>query len=137
MSVKDLAKDIVEFYEKLSSWENEVVRGSDLTPNQMHAIEIIGHEESLRMKELAQKLGITTGTLTVMIDRLEKKGMVERKPNENDRRSYRVALTKAGAEHFARHHQFHLKLTEEIAAALTAEELKGFETILKKVVQQF
>ena len=57
MAVKDLARNIMEFYEKLSSWEHEVVRGSDLTPGQMHAIEIIGHEKSLRMKELAEKMG--------------------------------------------------------------------------------
>ena len=73
MAVKTLARNIVEFYEKLSSWEHEVVRGSDLTPNQMHAIEIVGHEKSLRMKELAERLGVTTGTLTVTVDRLEQK----------------------------------------------------------------
>ena len=42
MELKELARQIVEFYEKLSSWEHEVVRDSDLTPSQMHAVEIIG-----------------------------------------------------------------------------------------------
>jgi DNA-binding MarR family transcriptional regulator len=137
MTVKGLARQIVEFYEKLSNWEHEVVRGSDLTPGQMHAIEIIGHENSLRMKELAEKLGVTTGTLTVTVDRLERKGLIERKPNETDRRSYRVVLTEAGEEHFARHHEFHLKLTEDIASTLSPEEFKTFEVILEKVIKQF
>jgi len=137
MTVKGLARQIVEFYEKLSNWEHEVVRGSDLTPGQMHAIEIIGHEKSLRMKELAGKLGVTTGTLTVTADRLERKGLIERKPHETDRRSYRVVLTEAGNEHFARHHEFHLKLTEEIASALTPEELETFGVILEKIITQF
>lgn len=137
MAVKKLARQIVEFYEKLSNWEHEVVRGSDLTPGQMHAIEIIGHENSLRMKELAQKLGVTTGTLTVTVDRLERKGLIERKPHETDRRSYRVVLTEPGEKHFARHHEFHLKLTEEIASTLTPEELETFEVILEKVINQF
>ena len=137
MAVKALARQIVEFYEKLSSWEHEVVRGSDLTPNQMHAIEIVGHEKSLRMKELAEKLGVTTGTLTVTVDRLERKGLLERKPHETDRRSYRVVLTESGRVHFAKHHAFHLKLTEEIASVLTPEELEGFELVLEKVIKQF
>jgi DNA-binding MarR family transcriptional regulator len=137
MEIKMLARQIVEFYEKLSSWEHEVVRGSELTPGQMHAIEIIGHEESLRMKELAEKLGVTTGTLTVAVDRLERLGLVERRPHETDRRSYRVVLTEAGQKHFVRHHQFHLKLTEEIAAALSPDELRTFEQVLKKVMEQF
>lgn len=137
MEIKQLARQIVEFYEKLSSWEQEVVRGSGLTPNQMHAIEIIGHEKSLRMKELAEKLGITTGTLTVTVDRLERKGLITRQPHETDRRSYRVELTEEGMRHFCQHHQYHLKLTEEIAAALSAEELALFDQLLKKVMQQF
>ena len=137
MAVKDLARYIVEFYEKLSSWEHEVVRGSDLTPGQMHAIEIIGHARSLRMKELAEKLGVTTGTLTVNVDKLERKGLILRKPHETDRRSYRILLTDAGEEHFARHHEFHFKLTEEIATALTPDELKTFEQVLEKVLRQF
>ena len=137
MTVKGLARQIVEFYEKLSSWEHEVVRGSDLTPGQMHAIEIIGHEKALRMKDLAEKLGVTTGTLTVTVDRLERRGLIERKPHESYRRSYRVVLTNAGAEHFAKHHEFHLKLTEEIAAALSPEELQSFEQVLAKVLKQF
>ena len=136
MTVKRLAQHIVEFYEKLSSWEHEVVRGSDLTPGQMHAIEIIGHEKSLRMKELAEKLGVTTGTLTVTVDRLERKGLIERRPHETDRRSYLIVLTDAGEEHFSRHHEFPLKLTEEIASTLTSEELESFELILAKVIKQ-
>ena len=136
MTVTKLAQHIVEFYEKLSSWEHAVVRGSDLTPNQMHSIEIIGHEKSLRMKELAEKLGVTTGTLTVTVDRLERKGLIERIPHETDRRSYRIVLTEACEGHFAKHHEFHLKLTEEIASALTPEELKTFELVLEKVIKQ-
>lgn len=137
MSIKGLARTIVEFYEKLSNWEHEVVRDSDLTPGQMHAIEIIGHENSLRMKELAEKLGVTTGTLTVTVDRLEKKGLIERRPHETDRRSYRVVLTATGQAHFTRHHQFHLELTEELVAGLSPEELECFEMVLGKVLSKF
>jgi DNA-binding MarR family transcriptional regulator len=137
MAVNELAQDIVEFYEKLSSWEHEVVRGSDLTPSQMHAIEIVGHEKSLRMKELAEKLGVTTGTLTVTVDKLAKKALIERKPHETDRRSYRIVLTDAGNKYFAQHHELHLKLTKEMVSILTTEELKTFEFVLKKILTQF
>lgn len=137
MTVTVLARQIVEFYEKLSSWEHEVVRGSELTPGQMHAIEIIGHEKSLRMKELAEKLGVTTGTLTVAVDKLERKGLIERRPHETDRRSYRVVLTGAGEEHFASHHEYHVKLTEKITSALSPEELETFGRVLEKVMKQF
>lgn len=137
MAIDHLAHAIVVFYEKLSSWEQEIVRDSGLTPGQMHAIEILGHEQPLRMKELAEKLGVTTGTLTVGVDRLEQKGLIARRPHETDRRSYRVVLTAAGHEQFTRHHDFHLKLTEDLAAALTPEEQTLFERALTKVIQHF
>ena len=137
MAVKNLARNIVEFYEKLSSWEHEVVRGSDLTPNQMHTIEIIGYEKSLRMKELADRLGVTTGTLTVTVDRLEKKDLIERQPHETDRRSYRVVLTPEGKKQFKKHHEFHVKLTEELVSVLSPDELECFSAVLGKVVKQF
>ena len=137
MTVDTLAQQIVEFYEKLSNWEHEVVRGSELTPGQMHAVEIIGHEKSLRMKELAEKLGVTTGTLTVTVDKLERRGLIERRRHESDRRSYRVELTAEGEKHFVSHHAYHLQLTEEIVSALTSEELECFRTVLDKILRRF
>ena len=71
--MKTLSDLIIEFYEKLSSWEHSVVEGSGLTLPQTHTIEILGVNDGIRMKDLAAKMGVTTGTLTVMIDNLEKK----------------------------------------------------------------
>ncbi len=126
---------IIEFYEKLSSWEQAVVRDSSITLPQMHTLEILGQRSPLRMKELAAKMGVTTGTLTVGIDRLEKQGLVTRIPHETDRRSIRVALTETGRELYREHHAHHLHLTREIQAALTPEETEQFASILAKLAQ--
>lgn len=134
--LEKLAHLLIEFYEKFSSWEHSVVKESGLSPAQMHAIEIIGHEDSLRMKELAEKMGVTTGTLTVMVDRLEQQGFLARKPHKQDRRSYLVVLTDKGKEQFLQHHQFHLQLTQEIISTLTSEEQKSFSATLTKIIKQ-
>jgi DNA-binding MarR family transcriptional regulator len=126
---------IIEFYEKLSSWEQAVVRDGPITLPQMHTLEILGQQSPLRMKELAATMGVTTGTLTVGIDRLEKQGLVERIPHETDRRSILVALTKPGRELYQEHHAHHLHLTREIQAALTPEETLQLESILAKLTQ--
>ena len=134
MAIDKLAHQIIEFYEKISSWEHGVVKGTGLSPAQMHTIEIIGHEQSLRMKELAEKIGITTGTLTVMIDRLQKLGFVKRIPHEQDRRSFLVVLTQKGEKQFNNHHELHVKLTEEITGTLTSKELENLSTTLGKIL---
>ena len=136
MNIKHLSKMIVEFYEKLSSWEESVVRNSGLTTAQAHTIEIVGHEGAIKMKDPAEKIGVTTGTLTVGIDRLEKKKLLQRKPHETDRRSFLIELTKKGDVCFRQHHNFHLKMTEEIFSGLTQAEQAAFETILEKVLKK-
>lgn len=133
----ELSQIFVELYEKISSWEHAVVRKSGLSPAQMHAVEIIGHHESLRMKELAEKMGITTGTLTVMVDRLEKNGLVVRQPHPTDRRSYVIVLTELGREQFEEHHQMHCLLTAEITATFNDDEMDNLKGYLERLVQQF
>lgn len=131
-----LTNVIIEFYDKISSWEHSVVRDSGLTPAQMHAVEVIGHAGQLRMKELAEQMGLTTGTITLMVDRLEKHGAATRKPHNKDRRSILVALTPKGEELFDEHHKLHEKLTSDLCADLTANEAKLFGDLLEKVNKQ-
>jgi len=134
--ITKLSHLLVEFYEKMSSWEHDVVKNSGLSPAQMHAIEIVGNTVSLPMKELAGKLGVTTGTLTVMVDRLEEQRLLQRMPHEKDRRSWLVELTDKGRMHFHQHHQYHLRLTEEITATLSAEQQEIFGVLLAKIISR-
>ena len=55
MDLNHLSKIIVEFYEKLSSWEDSVVRDSGLSTAQAHTIEIVGHAGPIKMKDLPKR----------------------------------------------------------------------------------
>lgn len=135
--MEELSKTIIEFYEKLTTWEEGVVKDSGLTTAQNHAIEIVGHEGAIKMVELAGKLGVTTGTLTVSIDRLEEKGVLRRVPHKSDRRSYLIELTEKGQEVFARHHNHHLNLTQEITTDLSEQEQTALYQALRKMMRNF
>lgn len=138
MNVTDkLNHTIIEFYEKLSSWEHDVVREKGLTLPQMHTLEILGIHGAMRMKELASRMGVTTGTLTVLIDRLEKKDYVERRPHESDRRSTIVVMTKAGEAMFAEHDRLHMQLTNELASDLSPQEQEILLTCLTRMNKAF
>ena len=136
MKLENLARIIVEFYEKLSSWEESVVRDSGLTTAQIHTIEIVGHAGAIKMKDLAGKIGVTTGTLTVSVDKLEKKGLLVRRPHEKDRRSYMIELTREGNTYFEEHHNFHIRMTEEIVSCLSEDEQKAFASIIEKMLKK-
>lgn len=136
MSVELLSHQFAEFYDKMASWEHSIVKESGLSPAQMHTVEIIGHNQDMRMKELAERLGVTTGTLTVGVDKLEKLGLVERKPHENDRRSWLIVLTAAGKEMYEQHHTYHQQFTNEISQDLTLEQIELFTTYFKSILKR-
>jgi DNA-binding MarR family transcriptional regulator len=127
----------VEFHEKLSSWEASVVEGKGLTTTQMHTLEILGVHGPLRMKELADRLGVTTGTLTIQADRLEKKDLIRRVPHPTDRRSHVIEMTATGKALFEEHNRHHMDLTREITAGLGDDERKTFARCLDKIIQSF
>ena len=83
----ELNETLVEFFDRFTSWESSVVESENMKISDAHAIEILGHYGRMNMKELAGRLGITTGTTTVAVDRLERKGFARRVRAEHDRRS--------------------------------------------------
>ena len=136
MTIDKLSTQLVEFYDKIASWEHSIVKGTGLTPAQMHTVEVIGHQQDMRMKELAERLGVTTGTLTVSVDKLEKMELVARVPHDSDRRSYFVILTERGKKLFEEHHRFHREFTAEISLGLSGEEIDTFSDSLAKVLER-
>ena len=132
----DFGHRLLEFYDRMNAWEQGVVAESDLSPAQMHALEMLGHLGTPTMKALAVRLGVTTGTLTAMIDRLEKEGMVARRKNPADRRSTILALTGKGRLQFEQHHQYHVQLAEELSGCMRDDELALFNEYLQRLIER-
>jgi len=130
---RELLVELIQFYEKLSAWETAAARNSGLSPQQNHAIEIIGACGRIRMKPLAEKLGVTTGTLTVMVDRLQRSGYVLRQADPADGRAFNVVLTDAGDEIYRNHHLLHEHLTLDIVGCLDGNEQDLFTELLKRI----
>ncbi|MCU6479055.1 MarR family winged helix-turn-helix transcriptional regulator [Arthrobacter sp. A2-55] len=64
---------------------------SDLT-----ALDLLYSEGSMAPKELRILMGVTSGTMTGLLDRVEKNGFLKRDPNPDDRRGLLISLTPAG-----------------------------------------
>jgi len=129
----ELTDELITFFNGFSSWENSVIKTSELTVAEAHAIEILGKYGEMKMKNLAQYLGVTTGTTTVTVDRLEKKEYARRESVKEDRRVHLITLTAKGQQAFAEHHQYHCNLTEQILSVLSSEENEQLLKILKKI----
>lgn len=75
-----------------------IVEELSVTPAQLHTIIWLGKEERLTMGNLAQRIGVTEKTITGLVDRLERDGLVARERDEADRRIVLATLTEKGNE---------------------------------------
>ncbi len=80
-----------------------VARRMDLGLTEIAALEHLQGVGALTPTELGGRLALSSGTVTGLIDRLERGGFVERAPNPRDRRSSVVRPTRAGAERALQH----------------------------------
>ncbi|WP_351017046.1 MarR family transcriptional regulator [Shewanella sp. AC91-MNA-CIBAN-0169] len=128
---------IIEFYDKLSSWEQSVVKDTGYSLAQVHTIEVLGSHGSMRMKELADRLAITTGTLTVQVEKLVNFGLITRSPHEGDRRSILVGLTSEGIALHKHHNRMHIQLTEDITRHLDQNSIDVLTKSFEKMNREF
>jgi DNA-binding MarR family transcriptional regulator len=70
----------------------------DLTPMQAHALRLLEPDRPIPMSELAEHLSCDASNVTGIVDRLEGRGLVERRSADGDRRVKALAVTPAGAE---------------------------------------
>jgi DNA-binding MarR family transcriptional regulator len=74
----------------------EAMAEFELTPVQGHVLRILHPEQPLPMNDLAGALRCDASNVTGLVDRLEQRGLVERRPGERDRRVKELLLTPAG-----------------------------------------
>src|SRR5258707_10512815 len=118
----------VEAYAEKSILELEMC-GSDFA-----VLEALLHKGPLPINEIGRKVLLTSGSITVAVDRLEAKGFVERRAHGTDRRARIVHLTKEGRNLITRAYTNHAADMERLASAsLTRAERKTLIRLLKKI----
>src|SRR4051794_41828262 len=92
---REISELLFELMEFTKDYAFEVMAEHELTVTQGFALH--GLREPRRMRDLAEELGFDASHITGVIDRLEDRGLVERRPDPADRRVKLVTLTDAGA----------------------------------------
>ena len=93
-----------------------------LEASELAALEHLQAAGPMTQKRLGERLSISPGAVTAMIDRLESKGYVERIPNPEDRRSALVIITKAGLEESLRHLWSYIEDMKGVEEGFSEEE---------------
>ena len=95
---------------------------------------IEGADEPLTPSEISDRTLISSATMTSTLDRLERRGLVQRLPNPEDRRSVLVQVTQDGQEFCDRFLPGIHRVEREVMSALSATERDQLMALLDKVL---
>ena len=105
----------------------------NLTISQFGVMEALYHLGAMCQKDIGLKILKTSGNITLVIDNLEKRKLVKRKPNPDDRRKIMVELTQSGASLVKKIFPDHSTMAESIFNVLTSREQDELAKLLKKL----
>lgn len=89
-------------------------RGVKLSITEIHILDAIAKCEEATMSNVAKKLLVTVGSLTIAVDTLVNKGLVVRGSSENDRRKVILILTDKATEPLRIHSEFHDEMITKV-----------------------
>ena len=121
----------------VQSFAGESISELEMCGSDFAVLEALLHKGPLPVNEIGKKILLTSGSITVAVDRLEKRGLVERRAHGTDRRARIVHLTREGRKLITRAYAQHAADLERLASAsLTATERATLIRLLKKIGYQ-
>ncbi|MGI6590172.1 MAG: MarR family winged helix-turn-helix transcriptional regulator [Eggerthellaceae bacterium] len=115
--------------------DNRLTEG--LTISELHTIAAVGLYDAKPMNAIASALHVTLATVTTAVNKLERKGYVERERNPEDRRQVLVSLTNKGRKACRAHDMFHAKMVARALSSMTDSETDALMKALAHLVEFF
>ncbi len=106
-----------------------------LTPPQYFVFNALWMGDGISIGKLGERVSLDTSTLTGIVDRMERNGYVERKPNPDDRRSVLVFLTAKAREVGPRILKFADELDATLRHPFSKGEMDTFERVLRSLAE--
>lgn len=94
---------------------------------------LLAQHDYVYQNQLAKLAKIKPGSLTQILEKMEKEGLIVRQRDQNDRRLIYVRLSQKGKGQVARNEQYHRDFQRYITSPLTEDEIKQFTTTLEKI----
>lgn len=94
---------------------------------------VLLHHGPMTMSEIGSKMGISKPYTTVLVDRLIKKGLVERVPSKDDRRIVNIRVRTAGKDTFKEFRKFAREIVMTNLSSLTSDDISAFYESMKTI----
>jgi DNA-binding MarR family transcriptional regulator len=132
---QDLANLVREYTSAVLRHASATAKRMSLGASELAALEHLQASGPMTQKHLGERLSMSPGAVTAMIDRLESRRYVQRTPNPEDRRSALVGITKAGIEESLRHLWPYIEDMRTLEESFSEEERAVVARFLKAATQ--
>ncbi|MCE9644406.1 MAG: MarR family transcriptional regulator [Chloroflexi bacterium] len=117
MAVRDYGVNLTQFRNAMSEW-------AGLNVTDMECLRLLFLKGVATPSELSRFTGLTSGATTAMLDRLERAGLIERRPNPNDRRGTLIAPAQSSGEKAASWFESARVAQEELISSYSESEME-------------
>lgn len=118
----------------MTSLDRALLEAAGVTTAQSGALFYLSINDGCLFKQLSQGLMLDNSTITGMVDRLERKNLIERRGHPDDRRATKIYLTNAGRESAARALPVVKEYNKAIKAGFSAGEIDTFKRVLEAII---
>ena len=105
-----------------------------LSPARVRLIVAVGEAPGIRMRDLAEQLGVTARAVTPLVDGLEGEGLMLRKADRADRRAFRLHLTETGEGLRSVISDLQEKVSDQVFSALNQTDRDQLAELLRKLL---
>lgn len=125
MAVRDYGVNLTHFRNTMNEW-------AGLNATDMECLRLLTQKGTATPTELAKHTGLTSGATTAMLDRLEKAGLIERRPNPNDRRGTLIAPEASSSTKMASWFESARKAQDELMSTYSESELEIIADVFER-----
>jgi len=125
MAVRDYGVNLTYFRNAMNEW-------AGLNATDMECLRLLSQKGTATPTELAKHTGLTSGATTAMLDRLEKAGLIERRPNPNDRRGTLIAPEASSSAKMASWFESARKAQHELMSTYSESELEIIADVFER-----
>lgn len=122
-------------YRSITDQVKRDIQKQGLNPTEFGVLEMLYHQGEQPLQKIGDKILLASGSITYVVDKLQEKGLLERKPCPKDRRITYAAITEEGRQLLHSIFPDHWKKIEEITGGLSNEEKEQLIPMLKKLGQ--
>lgn len=131
------ALDLYIALSRASEWVNahadRQIRQHGLNRTEFGVLEMLYHLGPQPLQQIGQKVLMSSGNITYVVDKLEKKELVKRRTSSQDRRLIYAEVTETGCEFINAIFPSHAEVIKQAIDGLTEEEQKQATALLKKL----